>query len=331
LEAKEKQKDTKFGYYKKEIDKIITSYIKKKDPVLLYEPSRFALESGGKRIRGILAILGYKIVSNKSINRKIFFASSALEILHLFTLVHDDIMDNADSRRGRPTIHKKWDSNTALLSGDLLVGLAYESLMKADLPQLKNALIEFNKALIEVCEGQAYDKEFEEKDIVSIKEYEMMIQKKTGKLIESSLLIGAILGNAKTKELKALSRYGKMIGRAFQIKDDLLDIIADEKEFGKKNFGDIKESKKTYFYVSALKYFSDDDKNTLRIIFGKQKKSEKEIKKIVELFDSYGLISSAQSEITRLIKKAKMSLQIFKPELRKELELLADKLEIRTY
>ncbi len=323
--------DNELKKYKKIIDKHTAGYIKKREPALLYDPSRYALESGGKRIRGILAVLGYKLVNKYKFDNKIFFAASALEILHLFTLVHDDIMDNADSRRGRMTIHKKWDPNTAILSGDLLVGLAYDSMLKVKFPNLREALLEFNDALIHVCEGQAYDKAFEDEEKVSVKEYNIMIQKKTGKLIESSALIGAILGGANRNQLNALSKYGKLIGKAFQIKDDLLDIIANEKELGKNKFGDIRESKKTYFYVTAFETFGKKDLLELKKIFSNRKKTETEIKRVIELFNSNGLIMKAQDEISSLIKAAKKSLSVFPVSERLPMELLADKLEIRTF
>jgi len=330
LESFEKKIERDIKKYRDIIDKDTRNYIRKSEPALIYEPAKYILDSGGKRIRGILTVLSYLIINDKY-DKKIISASVALEILHLFTLVHDDIMDNADTRRGKATIHKKWDSNTALLSGDLLVGLAYESLVRTGFPGLTNAVKEFNDALIKVCEGQAYDKDFESREKVSLKEYEMMISLKTGKLIESSILIGALLAGAEKAELKALSKYGKLIGRAFQIKDDLLDLTANEKELGKNKFGDIKESKKTYFFVNALELFSKKDAEELSAIYRIRNKKERDIKRVLNLFNSYGLIANAQEEISALIKESKKSLGIFDSGKRQALELLADKLEIRTF
>ena len=175
------------------------------------------------------------------------------------------------------------------------------------------------------------NKDFESREKVSLKEYEMMISLKTGKLIESSILIGALLAGAEKAELKALSKYGKLIGRAFQIKDDLLDLTANEKELGKNKFGDIKESKKTYFFVNALELFSKKDAEELSAIYRIRNKKERDIKRVLNLFNSYGLIANAQEEISALIKESKKSLGIFDGAKRQALELLADKLEIRTF
>jgi geranylgeranyl diphosphate synthase type II len=331
LQSYSKKEENDYKKFKAVIDKNTGRCIQKKEPALLYEPSDYILKSGGKRIRGILAISGYNIINRNKFDKKIYFASVALEILHLFTLVHDDIMDNADSRRGRATIHKKWDSNTAILSGDLLVGLAYDSLLKANFKNQTAAVKEFNKALIEVCEGQAYDKAFESREAVTLPEYNMMIQKKTGQLMESSLLIGAILAGASANELKALSKYGRLIGRAFQIKDDLLDLEADEKELGKNKFGDIKESKKTFFYVSAYSVFNKKDIAELKTIYRNRNKKESDINRVMDLFNSYGLIEKAQDEISLLISKAKKALLVFPEKKRDQLDFIADKLEYRTF
>jgi len=323
--------ETSIKLFKNKIDRLVKNYIKKNNPNLLYEPAKYSLKSDGKRIRGLLCILGYEAVRKRPFSNKIFYASTSLEILHLFTLIHDDIMDNADTRRGRVTIHKKWDVNTAILTGDLLVGIAFESLLKANFKNLNSAIQEFNDALITVCEGQGYDKLFETIEKVSTKDYYSMIEKKTGKLIESSLLIGGILGDGSKIQLKCLSNYGKYIGRAFQIKDDLLDIIADEKELGKNKFGDIKESKKTYFYSKALESFNNEDLKILKNIYRKKSKTNVDIKRIVTLFEKYKLITTAEKEINRLITLAKNSINIFDDSKKSSLEYLADKLAIRTF
>ena len=327
----DKNLEFKLKTIKNKIDKLVKNYIKKNNPILLYEPAKYSLKSEGKRIRGLLCVLGYEAVRKGTFSNNIFYAASSLEILHLFTLIHDDIMDNADSRRGRETIHKKWDTNTAILTGDLLVGVAYNSLLKAKFKNLVYAINEFNDALITVCEGQGYDKLFETYENIKIKEYYLMIEKKTGKLIESSVIIGAILGEANKSQINSLSNYGKYIGRAFQIKDDLLDIIADEKKLGKSKYGDIKESKKTYFYAKALSCFNSKDLHTLKFIFQKKSKSNSDITKVVELFEKYNLIIIAENEINRLITLAKKSISNIDKSKRAPLELLADKLAVRTY
>ena len=316
---------------RKVIDRLIKDSIKTSKPESLYSPAKYILDSDGKRIRGILALLGYKIVNKGKFNKKIYFASVALELLHLFTLIHDDIMDNAKARRGRKTVHEKWDTNTAILCGDFLVGLAFEFLLKADFPNLSSAVKEFNIALIRVCEGQAYDKEFESRKTITLNEYENMIQLKTGKLIESSVIIGALLGGANKKEIEKLRQYGKLLGKAFQIQDDLLDLVGDENKLGKNKFGDIRESKKTYFFVSALEGLSRIQKESLLKIFDKKNKNDFDIQKTLNLFYSCNLISKAEEDINQIIFLAQKSLFVFNKEKRKLLELLADKLRIRTH
>ena len=328
--AKEKSNNI-FVNERKIIDRIIKGSIKDSEPESLYSPAKYILDSDGKRIRGILTLLGYKIVNKGKFNKKIYFASVALELLHLFTLIHDDIMDNAKTRRGYQTVHEKWDTNTAILCGDFLVGLAFEFLLKADFPNIDFAVKEFNIALIKVCEGQAYDKEFELRKTITLNEYENMVQLKTGKLIESSLIIGALLGGAKKKEIEKLRRYGKLIGKAFQIQDDLLDLVGDENKLGKNKFGDIRESKKTYFFASALDFLSKEKKERLLKIFDKKNKSNSDIREVLGFFNSCALISKAQEEINQISFLAKRSLLIFNEEKRKSLEILADKLRIRTY
>jgi geranylgeranyl pyrophosphate synthase len=320
-----------FTKERKLIDRLLKDSIKVRKPELLYSPAKYILDSDGKRIRGILALLGYKIVNKGKFSKKIYFASVALELLHLFTLIHDDIMDNAKTRRGYQTVHEKWDTNTAILCGDFLVGLAFEFLLKADFPDIGLAVKEFNGALIKVCEGQAYDKEFESRKTITLNEYENMIQLKTGRLIESSVIIGALLGGAGRKEIEKLRRYGKLIGKAFQIQDDLFDLVGDENKLGKNKFGDIRESKKTYFFVSAMSCLCKAKRERLLKIFDKKNKNNSDIQETLDCFHSCNLISKAQEETIQIISLAKKSLLIFNEQKRKPLEILADKLKVRTY
>lgn len=326
-----KKHNDAFSNERKIIDRLLKGCIKVRKPESLYSPVKYILDSDGKRIRGILAVLGYKTVNKGMFNKKIYFASVALELLHLFTLIHDDIMDNAKTRRGYQTVHEKWDANTAILCGDFLVGMAFEFLLKADFPNLDLAIKEFNCALIKVCEGQAYDKEFESLKTITLNEYENMIQLKTGKLIESSVIIGALMGGAEKKEIEKLRVYGKLLGKAFQIQDDLFDLAGDETKLGKNKFGDIKESKKTYFFVSALACLHSEKKERLLKIFDKKNKSMSDVQEVLRCFNSCNLISKAQEETSEIIALAKKSLFIFNEQKRKHLDILADKLKMRTY
>ena len=253
-----------YKIYKTELNKIelrLAKLLKGKKPGSLYEPCSYILNGGGKRIRPFLVLISAKAVGSEF--NKVYNAAIAVEILHNFTLVHDDIMDNSDKRRGRQTLHKKYDISTAILSGDNLVALAYENLLKDCYENINSVVSIFTKGVVEVCEGQSLDKEFELRKSVSIPEYKRMIYKKTAALIETCCSIGAQLANADQKQLKAVSDFGRNLGMAFQIQDDLLDITAKESEFGKLIGGDLIEGKKTYLFLRALEKARGKDKENL--------------------------------------------------------------------
>jgi geranylgeranyl diphosphate synthase, type II len=318
-----------FSYLKEYINKKIISSVSRKEPKLLYDPSKYILQTGGKRIRGILVLLtgGLMDVEHKdSLN----FAA-AIEVLHLFTLVHDDIMDNATLRRGFKTIHTKWDTGTAILSGDFLVGLSYELLLKNKVDQIDKIAKVFTGALVEVCEGQAYDKDFESRSEINLKEYYNMIEKKTGKLFEASCIIGGLIGNCPEQQMKNLKNLGFSIGRAFQIKDDLLDITSSEDKIGKNVCHDIKENKKTYFYAVASEIFSRKDFLHLKNLYSLKKKDKKMITDVIELYNKYKIIDRADHEVQILIDRAKKSLRIFPESGRCMLESFADKMVMRKF
>jgi geranylgeranyl diphosphate synthase, type II len=322
-------KNKDFSSLKEFIDKRIVSSIKKNDPGLLYEPSKYILQTGGKRIRGILVLLTGELMNVKH-SSSINYAA-AIEILHLFTLVHDDIMDNATLRRGFETIHNRWDNGTAILSGDFLVGLAYNLLLKSKSEQIDKIAQVFTEAIIEVCEGQAYDKEFETRNDINLNEYYRMIEKKTGKLFITSCLLGGLIGNASKKELSALKKYGFYIGRAFQIVDDLLDVTSTEEKLGKNIYNDIKENKKTYFYAVALDIFSVKDISKLKKLYSLKEKDKNAINEVVELYRKYNLIDKAEHEVINLIKKAKQLLLIFPEQKRNNLDRFTNTLGLRKF
>jgi geranylgeranyl diphosphate synthase type II len=321
--------DDPISYLKEVIDKRIVLSIKRKEPKLLYDPSKYILKTGGKRIRGILLLLTANLL-NVDFSRTVNGAA-AIEILHLFTLVHDDIMDNATLRRGSQTIHTRWDTGTAILSGDFLVGLAYNLLLEIKAKQLNKISKIFTEALIEVCEGQAYDKEFESRTEIKLGEYYNMIEKKTGKLFEASCIIGGLLGNASQNQLKILQKYGFFIGRAFQIKDDLFDITSSEEKLGKNVYHDIKENKKTYFYAVASDIFSKKDFSLLKKLYSLGRKDKKIINEIISLYRKYDLISMAEQEVNTLIGNAKKSLLVFSQDRRILLEDFTDNLGLRKF
>lgn len=292
--------------YKTQIDAKLFSFIEKNSPVGLYDPMKYVLSGGGKRIRPMITILSCEAFGGTfedSID-----AAVAMEILHNFTLVHDDIMDNADTRRGEPTVHKKWDINTAILAGDGLLGLAYRSLLRTDTPRIGEITRAFTEGMIDVCEGQSFDKEFELRDDVNIDEYLMMIGMKTSRLLETCAVIGVLIAGGKSNDVETMKNYAENIGMAFQIQDDLLDITADEKEFGKKIGGDILEGKKTYLLLNALAKADDPAQTALlkRVVSknGAIPVTVEDIPSVKELYSSLGVIDDTHSQVEFYTEKA---------------------------
>lgn len=309
----------KYEKYRVEVDKQLEKIAGNKQPKLLYEPINYILSIGGKRIRPALLIFSCEAFGGKP--ESSYDAAAAIEILHNFTLVHDDIMDNADTRRGRATVHKKWDPNIAILAGDEMIGLAYKLLNKTKSDRISEIFDCFTDGIIEVCEGQSYDKEFEVKDNVSLDEYLMMIGKKTSKLLETCAVVGALIANANEEQINSMREYALNLGLAFQIQDDLLDVIADEKEFGKKSGGDIYERKKTYLILKALETASDNnDKTELQKIISNNGAdvSDDDVAKVKEIYNKYGVIDDAKKQIEQYTQKANDYLDVIKNEEQKQ-------------
>jgi geranylgeranyl diphosphate synthase type II len=219
-------------------------------PASLYEPSEYFLKIGGKRIRPVLCLLGNELFSD--LHPDAFLAAKAVELFHNFSLVHDDMMDEANLRRGQPTVHTKYDSNTALLVGDIMVIRAYEYLQPIQSNHLSKILGLFNQTAREVCEGQQLDMDYAKRSTVSLEEYIHMITLKTSVLLAASLQMGAIIGGAGEHNCSHLYEFGKKLGIAFQIQDDYLDAFGDAAVFGKDAGGDIKQNKKTFLLIRAL-------------------------------------------------------------------------------
>ena len=246
-----------------------------KNPSLLYEPIDYILGLGGKRMRPILVLMAHQLF-DKNIEKAISPAL-AIEVFHNFTLLHDDIMDNAPLRRGQKTVHEKWNSNVAILSGDTMLVQAYQLMAEVDNTIVKQVLAVFSKAAIEVCEGQQWDMDFETQSDVSIPDYLKMIEYKTAVLLGAALQIGGITSGASKEEQNHLYAFGRDLGIAFQLKDDLLDAFSDAATFGKQVGGDIMANKKTYLYLKALaltdgtqrqnleQYFSTNDTSQLKV------------------------------------------------------------------
>lgn len=293
----------------KRIDNILKKALAGRKPESLYKPAFYIIESGGKRLRPLLVLLSAKAVGGKCSDA--YYAGAAVELLHNFTLVHDDIMDNADKRRGRPTLHVKYDDSTAILAGDSLVAIAYENLLKDCDGNAREIFGDFTKGLIEVCEGQSLDKEYETRS-VGLDEYIEMIRKKTSTMLQMCCTIGAKLGNGTDKEIKALASFGRNIGIAFQVQDDLLDITADETQFGKKIGGDLIEGKKTFLLINALYKAKGKDKLKLeRLVLNKGINPE-EVPGFRNLYEKLGVLKDASNEIKKYTGLALRSLKVLK-------------------
>lgn len=231
------------------------------EPMNLYAPVEYILSLGGKRIRPVMMLMAYNMYRDDV--ERILDPALALEIYHNFTLLHDDLMDNADVRRGKPTVHKRWDANTAILSGDVMLSLADVYMSRVDDACFREVMATFHKTSIEIAEGQQYDMDFENRTDVTEAEYIEMIRLKTSVLLACALKIGAILGGASKEDAQHLYRLGECIGLAFQLRDDYLDVYGDPKKFGKKIGGDILCNKKTYLYINALRLANAEQRAVL--------------------------------------------------------------------
>ncbi|MFZ4456414.1 MAG: polyprenyl synthetase family protein [Bacteroidales bacterium] len=232
-----------------------------KSPLELYEPIEYSLSLGGKRIRPLLTLLACNLFKD-SVEESVSPALG-IEIFHNFTLLHDDLMDKSEIRRGNPTVHKKWSANSAILSGDAMQIIAYQEVCKAPTANLAEVLAVFSKTALEVCEGQQFDMDFEMRNDVSVEEYIEMIRLKTAVLLACALKVGAIIGGALERDAELLYKFGEKIGLAFQLKDDLLDTFGDQAKFGKAIGGDIACNKKTFLLIKTLELAENEDKATV--------------------------------------------------------------------
>lgn len=249
-------------------------------PATLYEPGEYFLSWGGKRIRPVMCLMGNEMFAD--ITPDAYHVATAIELFHNFTLIHDDIMDEAPLRRGMETVHMKYGSNTALLTGDVMMIQSYENLNKINPPYLPRILALFNKTAREVCEGQQLDIDFEKMADVSLDAYIEMITLKTSVLLAASLEMGAILGGASEGNCRHLYGFGKNLGIAFQIQDDYLDAFGDPEKFGKETGGDIRQNKKTFLLLHALEVADADQKKELQQLM--QDNPADKVQKILSLF-----------------------------------------------
>jgi len=239
------------------VNKALPELVADARPDVLYDPVRYVLDGGGKRLRPVLLLLtadAFGVGTQRALP-----AALAVEVFHNFTLVHDDIMDHADERRGRATVHLEWDQETAILTGDMLMALSYDLLTQVETPHLVKMLEAYHSMVERLCKGQALDKAFERTDNVSVDDYMRMIDCKTGALLEAVFELGGLVGGVEPSQRTALRKIGRRVGRAFQIQDDLLDLTADDARWGKQVGGDLMEGKKTFLLLRALEQSSGDE------------------------------------------------------------------------
>lgn len=294
---------------------LIESYIRKqhygKSPASLYEPIRYIMQLGGKRLRPLLVLLGYSLF--RSDVKKIIPYAVAVELFHNFTLVHDDIMDNAPLRRGKPTVHEKWNVNTAILSGDVMLVKVYDLFLQLPPVKAQQVLQLFNACATEVCEGQQLDMEFEKSDKVTEQQYIRMIRQKTAVLLGFSLELGACLANAKPVACKALREFGINMGIGFQLMDDLLDAYGDPEKFGKQVGGDIIANKKTYLLIRSLEKASAAQRTELEEwLNAKSFRPDEKVAAVKSIWDELNIRKATQRKIHSFFQKAFNNLEKIK-------------------
>ena len=294
-----------------EIQEKVNAYIAslpyERKPKSLYDPIEYVLAAGGKRIRPSFVLMAYNLFHD-DVDR-ILPVATALETYHNYTLLHDDLMDKADMRRGRPTVHKKWDDNTAILSGDTMLILAYEHLAKCDTKYLKPALDLFTETALEVSEGQQFDMEFETRNDVAEEEYIEMIRLKTSVLLACALKMGAVVAGASDADANALYAFGEKVRLAFQLQDDLLDVYGDPKVFGKAIGGDITSNKKTFMLINAFNRADAGTRAELeRWTTATEFDPAEKIAAVTEIYNRLGIDKLAEQRIKEYFEQSRQHL-----------------------
>lgn len=285
------------------------------EPVSLYEPYRYAVQDGGKRIRPLLTVLANGLCGGNT--KEALPAAMAVEILHNFTLVHDDIMDSAETRRGKPSVYTKWDQNTAILSGDVMFADAFARLLyygehsSFSKEEYHRILQVFLKGIVTVCEGQALDMEFVIRQDVQLDEYLRMIGGKTAALLEASTAMGAISAHATIQQQQDLESFAHHLGIAFQIQDDLLDATADPEKFGKKPGGDIIEGKKTYLTILASERATRAQNDEIMEVLEMKQAGQSDVERVLSLFAELNVISDVSDIVTQHYRDAIRYLDTF--------------------
>ncbi|MBR1798483.1 MAG: polyprenyl synthetase family protein [Bacteroidales bacterium] len=289
-------------------------------PPSLYDPIDYSMHIGGKRLRPTLLLIANDMFEGNT--DKAMPAAIGIELFHNFTLLHDDLMDCSPLRRGQPTVYRKWGNNTAILSGDTMFALAWQHMLQVQSPNLMQALQCFNQTAIEVCEGQQYDMDFEQRADVSIDQYLMMTHKKTAALLVGALKIGALLAQAPADDIAHLETFGHHFGLAFQLQDDLLDAYGDTPQFGKATGQDIIDCKKTYLPLRSLELATGADmRNTLLKLMDKQHplSAQQRVQQTMQIYNSLDIASHTRHAIAHHFDQAAKALQhINLPETHKE-------------
>ncbi|MHB1146289.1 MAG: polyprenyl synthetase family protein [Lutibacter sp.] len=281
--------------YKEDFVCYLNEKIVLKEPANLYEPIHYILQIGGKRLRPVLTLMTCDLFNGNV--KKAYDAAMAIEIFHNFTLVHDDIMDSAPIRRGFETVHKKWDINTGILSGDAMLIMAYQCFENYEPVVYQKLMKLFSKTALEVCEGQQLDVDFESRNDVTIPRYLKMITYKTSVLVAAAMKMGAIIANVNDEEAEKIYDFGLNLGIAFQLQDDYLDTFGDEALFGKQIGGDIAENKKTFLYLKAIEVCGIEDKNKLMNFYTVESENNHKVQQVTSIFENNNIPQITKSEI----------------------------------
>ena len=281
--------------YKENFVGYLNEKISVKEPANLYEPIHYILQIGGKRLRPVLTLMTCEIFDG---NVKLAYdAALAIEVFHNFTLVHDDIMDSAPIRRGFETVHKKWNINTGILSGDAMMIMAYQCFENYEPVVYQKLMMLFSKTALEVCEGQQLDIDFESRNDVTIPKYLKMITYKTSVLVAAAMKMGAIIANVNDEEADRIYDFGLNLGIAFQLQDDYLDTFGDEALFGKQIGGDIAENKKTFLYLKAIEICGNEDKVKLMDFYSEESNNHNKVKEVTRIFEKNNIPEMTKNEI----------------------------------
>lgn len=285
----------KIETYKADFVGYLNEKISVKEPANLYEPIHYILQIGGKRLRPILTLMTCEIFDGQV--KEAYNAALAIEIFHNFTLVHDDIMDSAPIRRGFETVHKKWDVNTGILSGDAMLIMAYQCLENYEPVVYQKLMKLFSKTALEVCEGQQLDVDFESRNDVTISRYLKMITYKTSVLVAAAMKMGAIIAKVEDDEAEKIYDFGLNLGVAFQLQDDYLDTFGDEALFGKQIGGDIAENKKTFLYLKAVEICNREDREKLMNFYASREQNRNKVKEVTCIFENNNIPEITKNEI----------------------------------